>query len=125
MSLKSTYGPGKFALSFELFPPKTADGDAALFAHLVQLVKFAPAFVTCTYGAGGSTRAKTLDIIEQVKRRFQLPVASHLTCVGSTVNQLRAFQNQVWAQISPSHPTLAEGLTSSAQNIINALVRQR
>ena len=43
----------------------------------------------------------------------------------STVNQLRAFQNQVWAQISPSHPTLAEGLTSSAQNTINALVRQR
>jgi methylenetetrahydrofolate reductase (NADPH) len=94
MSLKTTYGPGKFALSFELFPPKTADGETALLAHLVQLVKFGPAFVTCTYGAGGSTREKTLDIIEQVKRRFQVPVASHLTCVGSTVGQLRDFLNE-------------------------------
>jgi methylenetetrahydrofolate reductase (NADPH) len=94
MSLKTTYGPGRFALSFELFPPKTTDGEAALFAHLVQLVKFGPAFVTCTYGAGGSTRAKTLDIIEQVKRRFEVPVASHLTCVGSTVEQLRDYLNE-------------------------------
>ncbi len=91
MSLRTTYGPGKFALSFELFPPKTADGETALFAHLVQLVKFAPAFITCTYGAGGSSRAKTLDIVTEVKRRFQVPVASHLTCVGSSVDQLRQY----------------------------------
>ena len=91
MSLKTTYGPGKFALSFELFPPKTADGEVALFAHLTQLMKFEPAFVTCTYGAGGSTREKTLDIVEHVKRRFQATVASHLTCVGSTVGQLRDY----------------------------------
>ncbi len=94
MSLKAIYGPGKFALSFEFYPPKTADGDAALFAHLDQLVKFGPAFVTCTYGAGGSTRARTLDIVEQVKRRFQVPVASHLTCVGSTVGQLRDYLSE-------------------------------
>jgi len=91
MSLKASYDSGKFALSFELFPPKTAEGDAALFAHLEQLVKFAPDFVTCTYGAGGSTRAKTLDIVEQVKQRFQLRVASHLTCVGSTADELREY----------------------------------
>jgi methylenetetrahydrofolate reductase (NADPH) len=91
MSLKAAYGSGKFALSFELFPPKTAEGDAALFAHLEQLVKFAPDFVTCTYGAGGSTRAKTLDIVEQVKQRYQLRVASHLTCVGSTAAELREY----------------------------------
>lgn len=91
MSLKTTYGPGNFALSFELFPPKTADGETALFAHLVQLVKFGPAFITCTYGAGGSNRAKTLDIVAEVKRRFQVPVASHLTCVGSSVDQLREY----------------------------------
>lgn len=91
MSLKTIYRPDKFVLSFELFPPKTAEGETSLFAHLAQLVKFAPAFVTCTYGAGGSTRAKTLDIVEGVKRRFQVPVASHLTCVGSSVDQLRAY----------------------------------
>ncbi len=94
MSLKTTYGVGKFALSFELFPPKTADGETALFAHLTQLVKFQPAFITCTYGAGGSTRTKTLDIVDHVQRRFQIPVASHLTCVGSTVEQLRDYLSE-------------------------------
>lgn len=91
MTLKATYGSDKFALSFELFPPKTAQGTVALFAHLEQLVKFAPDFVTCTYGAGGSTQTKTLDIVEQVKRRFHVRVASHLTCVGSTADELRQY----------------------------------
>ncbi|NLF70677.1 MAG: methylenetetrahydrofolate reductase [NAD(P)H] [Candidatus Anammoximicrobium sp.] len=94
MSLKTTYGPGRFALSFELFPPKTSDGETALFAHLVQLVKFAPAFITCTYGAGGSSRDKTLAVVAEVKRRFQVPVASHLTCVGSSVDHLREYLTQ-------------------------------
>jgi methylenetetrahydrofolate reductase (NADPH) len=52
---------------------------------------FEPSFITCTYGAGGSTRDKTLEIVEQVKRRFRVPVASHLTVVGSTVDQLRGY----------------------------------
>ena len=52
---------------------------------------FRPDFITCTYGAGGSTRHKTLDIVEQVQRQFGCPVASHLTCVGSTVDELRAY----------------------------------
>ena len=50
-----------------------------------------PAFVTCTYGAGGSTRDKTLDVVQAVKRDFSVPVASHLTCVGASVDQLRQF----------------------------------
>ena len=91
MSLASAYGPGRFGLSFELFPPKTADGDVAMYGHVQQLMAFQPSFVTCTYGAGGSTRDKTLDIVEQVQRRFHVPVASHLTCVGSTVEQLRSY----------------------------------
>ena len=49
---------------------------------------------TCTYGAGGSTRDKTLDIVEQTKRRFGVRVASHLTCVGSTVDQLRGYLSE-------------------------------
>jgi methylenetetrahydrofolate reductase (NADPH) len=91
MSLKQYYGPGKFGLSFELFPPKSPAGEESLFAHVEQLMAFRPSFVTCTYGAGGSTRSKTLDIVEQVRRRFQVPVASHLTCVGATTDQLRQY----------------------------------
>ncbi len=91
MSSKHFYEPGATGLSFELFPPKTPAGEEALFHHVSQLMEFAPSFVTCTYGAGGSTRGKTLDIVDQVKRRHSVPVASHLTCVGSSVDQLRDY----------------------------------
>ncbi len=78
----------RIGLSFELFPPKTAQGEQSLFENLAELMAFRPDFVTCTYGAGGSTRTKTLEIVTQVKQRFSVPVASHLTCVGSSVEQL-------------------------------------
>jgi methylenetetrahydrofolate reductase (NADPH) len=91
MLLPNHYGPGRFGLSFELFPPKTPAGEESLFAHVGHLMAFRPSFITCTYGAGGSTRDKTLEIVHQVHRRYELPVASHLTCVGSTQDQLRAY----------------------------------
>ena len=91
MKVSEAYGPGKFGLSFELFPPKSPAGEAALFEHLTTLMEFEPAYVTCTYGAGGSTRDKTLDIVEQVARRWPVGVAAHLTCVGSTTDELRDY----------------------------------
>lgn len=91
MKLSAAYGPGKFGLSFELFPPKTPQGEVTLFEHVARLVEFAPAFITCTYGAGGSTQDTTLGIVARVHREFQLPVATHLTCVGATVGQLRDY----------------------------------
>lgn len=91
MQFRDAYGEGKFGLSFELFPPKTPRGEELLYKHMADLTEFRPGFVTCTYGAGGSTRDKTLDIVEQVRRRFGISVAAHLTCVGSTVEQLRSF----------------------------------
>jgi methylenetetrahydrofolate reductase (NADPH) len=91
MTISEAYGPGKFGLSFELFPPKTPAGEAELFHHVERLIAFRPDYITCTYGAGGSTRNKTLEIVEQVLRRFGCAVASHLTCVGSTVEELRDY----------------------------------
>ncbi|MFN0017615.1 MAG: methylenetetrahydrofolate reductase [NAD(P)H] [Pirellulaceae bacterium] len=85
------YPRGQFTLSFELFPPKTPAGEEAMYASVAELMTFGPDVITCTYGAGGSTRDKTLEITEQVKRRFGVRVASHLTCVGSTVEQLRTY----------------------------------
>ncbi|GIW92334.1 MAG: methylenetetrahydrofolate reductase [Pirellulaceae bacterium] len=81
----------RVGLSFELFPPKTVQGEQSLFENLEELMAFQPDFVTCTYGAGGSTRTKTLEIVTEVKKRFGVPVASHLTCVGSSVDQLRDY----------------------------------
>lgn len=91
MKLSAAYGPGKFGLSFELFPPKTPQGVTNLFEHVAHLVEFRPSFITCTYGAGGSTQELTLEIVARVRREFQLPVATHLTCVGRTVDQLRQY----------------------------------
>jgi len=91
MKLSAVYGPGKFGLSFELFPPKNEAGESELFLHLAELAAFEPSYITCTYGAGGSTRAKTLEIVERVRERFGCPVASHLTCVGSTIEELREY----------------------------------
>lgn len=95
MPFAQAFAPGRFGLSFELFPPKTAEGEAALYEHVAALVELRPNFLTCTYGAGGSTRDKTLSIVSQVKKRFGVATASHLTCVGSTVEQLRAYLLQV------------------------------
>jgi methylenetetrahydrofolate reductase (NADPH) len=91
MKVSAAYGPGKFGLSFELFPPKTPQGVASLFQHVARLVEFRPSFITCTYGAGGSTQELTLEIVARVHREFQLPVATHLTCVGRTVDELRNY----------------------------------
>jgi methylenetetrahydrofolate reductase (NADH) len=91
MKLSDAYGTDKFGLSFELFPPKTPQGVANLFQHVTQLVEFGPSFITCTYGAGGSTQETTLEIVSRVRREFKLPVATHLTCVGRTVAQLRDY----------------------------------
>jgi methylenetetrahydrofolate reductase (NADPH) len=92
VSLSQTYTPGRLAVSFELFPPKTEKGMANLFHNLDELVARNPAYITCTYGAGGSTQAKTLEVLDGVLARYDnIPVASHLTCVGSTVDELRAY----------------------------------
>ena len=93
MTFSSVYEPKSFALSFELFPPKTAKGEQSLYRIVGQLVEFSPSFITCTYGAGGSTREKTLDVVERVNDEFGVMVASHLTVVGSTVDQLRDYLN--------------------------------
>lgn len=85
------YPAKKFTLSFELFPPKTAATEAAMYDNVEHLMAFRPDVITCTYGAGGSTQQKTLEVTSEVKRRFGVRVASHLTCVGSTVDQLRSY----------------------------------
>lgn len=85
------YGPSKFGLSFELFPPKTEKGFAALSRHVERLTQFQPSYITCTYGAGGSTQDRTLEIVADVHRNHQLPVATHLTCVGRTSAEIKDY----------------------------------
>ncbi|HTW41081.1 MAG TPA: methylenetetrahydrofolate reductase [NAD(P)H] [Solirubrobacteraceae bacterium] len=76
--------------SFEFFPPKTPDGERNLYAALAELKTLEPSFVSVTYGAGGSTRAKTIEIVKRIKDEYGLEAMAHFTCVGATVNQLHA-----------------------------------
>lgn len=94
MNLKSVYVPGRLALSFEIFPPKTPEGDAALEKTLERLTQHEPAFVSCTYGAGGTTQDRTLDWCELVQQKHQRPATAHFTCVGSSRADLLDWLNQ-------------------------------
>ena len=98
MNLGEIYRSNPFVLSFELFPPKSDKGMDNLIENLRRLLEFHPDFVTCTYGAGGSTREKTLDTLALVQELNDVPVASHLTCVGATVDELKAYLERAAAQ---------------------------
>jgi methylenetetrahydrofolate reductase (NADPH) len=74
--------------SFEFFPPKSDDAVAQLERTIADLVPLEPDFVSVTYGAGGSTREKTIDIVTRIKREIGLEAMAHLTCVGSTSEEL-------------------------------------
>jgi len=97
MSLSQHYRSGRCGLSFELFPPKP-EGLDALYENVKRLTAFKPEFFTCTYGAGGSSQKTTLDVVQRVREITGCPVASHLTCVGSTVDDLRGYLREAAAR---------------------------
>src|SRR3954470_4390445 len=75
--------------SFEFFPPKTEDGEANFWSALEELRALDPAFVSVTYGAGGSTKDKTLELVARIRDEVGIEAMAHFTCVGATVEQLR------------------------------------
>jgi len=76
-------------ISFEFFPPQTPEGVDKLRATRQQLAQLKPAFFSCTFGAGGSTRDRTLETVLEIQREGH-PAAPHLSCVGSTRENIRA-----------------------------------
>ena len=79
------------AISFEVFPPKTEEGVKNLFSELDILSQYKPAFISVTYGAGGSTQDATLEIAMHIKNALELEPLVHLTCVGATKQSLSAY----------------------------------
>ena len=74
--------------SFEFFPPKDVEGEARLWSAMSQLESISPDFISVTYGAGGSTRDRTIRITSEITARTHIPTVAHLTCVGSTRDEL-------------------------------------
>ena len=82
---------GRPCFSFEFFPPKTDEGARTLFSTIEALRPLDPAFVSLTYGAGGSTRTRTVDLAKRIQSEIGLTVMSHITCAGSTREELVAI----------------------------------
>ena len=90
MRIDEILAAGDPTFSFEFFPPKTEAGERNLAEALEGLGALEPAFVSVTYGAGGSTREKTIEIVKRIKDEHKLEAMAHFTCVGATVEELRS-----------------------------------
>lgn len=84
-------------ISFEIFPPKNDDGSKLekLIGHLKLLKKYNPAFISLTYGAGGTTQSASLNIIERIQKEVDSIVMPHFTCVGNSKAQVKEYLEQI------------------------------
>ncbi len=89
-------GTSSFGVSFEFFPPKTEASLNALWECITRLAPLQPRFVSVTYGAGGSTRERTHEIVARIARETSIKPAAHLTCVGATKAEINAVAERYW-----------------------------
>jgi methylenetetrahydrofolate reductase (NADPH) len=85
---------GEPVFSFEFFPPRTDEGVKALFATVEALRPLAPGFVSVTFGAGGSTRARTVELVKRLKLETEIEAMAHVTCVGASRDEIAAILDQ-------------------------------
>ena len=81
----------KLTFSFELFPPKTEEGLFKLLNTMPMLCDLKPDFISCTYGAGGGSREKTLDIVEHIQSSYGIAAMAHLTCMAHTKEEIKSI----------------------------------
>jgi len=84
----------RISFSFEFFPPRSEAASEKLFSSIADLAALAPAYISVTYGAGGSTRELTHNLVLRIQRETGLTVVSHLTCVGATREEIRRILNR-------------------------------
>ena len=97
-TLRPSHLPGPpIRVSFEFFPPKSAEAEAALWGSIERLTPLCPDFVSVTYGAGGSTRERTHATVARIVRETPLRPAAHLTCVGATKTEIDDVLRGYWA----------------------------
>ena len=88
MRTAELYGRGRPVFSFEFFPPKTDKGFGSLYRTIADLKLLDPDFVSVTWGAGGSTRRKTVELVVKIQQEIGITAMAHLSCIGSTPEQL-------------------------------------
>ena len=97
MRVGELYDRGQPVFSFEFFPPKTDRGFSNLYRTIGELKQLAPDFVSVTWGAGGSTRSKTVDMVIQIQDELEITAMAHLSCIGSTPTQLEETLSRLGA----------------------------
>lgn len=97
MKIRNRLNPSNPCFSFEFFPPKTDAGTVNLMQTLEDLAPLEPGFVSVTYGAGGSTRDRTVDLVTRIKRDTGIETMAHLTCLGHTRDELRELLGRLEA----------------------------
>ena len=95
MKLADLYARPGLTLSVEFFPPKTEKGEENLFSEIEMIKRLNPGFCSVTYGAGGSTREKTVDFVETIHNGCGLEVMCHLTVVGQSKDEARAILDKL------------------------------
>jgi methylenetetrahydrofolate reductase (NADPH) len=96
MRIDEILGKGKPSVSFEFFPPKTEQGFTALYQTIEELRPLKPSYVSVTYGAGGSTRQKTVELVERIQREIGIRAMAHLTCVGHNADEIGTILDDLW-----------------------------
>ncbi len=91
LSMRELLARGERSFSFEFFPPKDEAGEQQLWQAITELEPYGPTFVSVTYGAGGTTRDRTVAITERIARETRLLPVAHLTCVGHTTGEITAI----------------------------------
>src|SRR5438045_4524188 len=91
MHIQDIFREHPTTFSFEFFPPKTDRASAELFQTIAKLQALQPSFVSVTYGAGGSTRQRTHDLVVRIHKETDLTAVSHLTCVCHSQDELAAI----------------------------------
>src|ERR1700752_2899222 len=91
MHIRDIFRAHRTTFSFEFFPPKTDEASNELFKTIARLQELKPSFVSVTYGAGGSTRERTHDLVVRIKKETQLTAVSHLTCVCHSQDEIGAI----------------------------------
>ncbi len=97
MRINELLGGDEPTFSFEFFPPKTAAGEENFERALQELAPLEPSFVSVTYGAGGTTRDKTVETVRHIKEHHGLEAMAHFTCVGATTEELRTTLEEIRA----------------------------
>jgi 5,10-methylenetetrahydrofolate reductase len=138
LSMRERLARGERSFSFEFFPPKDEAGEQQLWQAITELEPFGPTFVSVTYGAGGTTRDRTVAITERIARDTSLLPVAHLTCVGHTTDEITAILDELQAAgvthvmalrgdppAGPGTPwTPTEGGLTYANELV-ALIRER